>query len=241
MRLINITILYLLFLTSCGSQDKSNNSDTVDSDKFCENQKVLIGGSIDLMTLDLDLNQTSDEIYEQIKNSFGAADSSSSYIFKIPYNTKEGSIDAVEHDIEFKVIVKKPKEFPGCYLFPMRTFGIDVNKNNQMLIQSEHEGDCQFITEQLSLYYDDTTQGNNQLIWIYWNDSCDKKELEKVFNALIDGYLIAATKYSEELFAKELCELNAEELTKLKDRVPFDLILDLKNLMTPPPPPLPKK
>lgn len=238
MKIFSIAILALLFLTSCETQNNSNTNEKVASEKFCKNEKELISGGGNISTINLNLNQVSDEIYNQVENYFGPEDSSSSFIFKVPYNTKTESIDSMDSDILFKAIINKPGA-TGCFLFPQRRFGILVNKNNQMLIQAEHIGDYQYITEELSLFYDDTTGGVKKIIWIYWDDHCDKVALEKVFDAIIDGYLVAASKYSIELFSKELCQLDADELNELKTQVPFDLILDLKHLITPPPPPPP--
>lgn len=248
MKLFNIAILALLLVTFCEAQENSNEGENFTRRNYCTSKTELIGGGNNIPKINLNLNQTSEKIYNQIKRSFEYSDSSCFYTFKIPYNTNTESIDSSEGNIEFKVSVYKAHGSTSC-LRNRRSdlFLILVNKWNQMLVQQRHEtDDFQYITNNLPAFYEGASQDFKKYIHIQWDDDCSKKELEKVFHASIDGYLNAAAKYSEELFSKELCELSSYELAKLKEFVPFNLVFYLKGFTPtpqapPPPPPSPKE
>lgn len=205
---------------------------------FCENEIKLIKAIDTLQSIEIDFNLTREGIYSQIDSKIINAKSLPIYDFTIPFNYKIDSVNSNNQLIDLRVIVEKPLS-DGCVLYPQRIFEILVNKNNQLLINTSI-GNIDSLVNKLSLHYDDTSRGFKKFIAIQWDNGCDKKELQKIFKAIIDGQINASSKYAHIMFDKEICDLTPIQLDSVKQRVPFNLNLFLISHTPPPPPPAPK-
>lgn len=222
---MNISYLFLLFPLLTTSCYLESTKEPVSS-QYCANQIALfsIPDSLEVLTIDysLEVDTIIASIEQQLDQdicwkeiSFGLA---------LP-NENPLKVDILLECASATIICGR--RFPKVEIL--------MNQRGQILIAGQG-----IPIDQVKFWLDNNLPVDNSWegISIHWRSPPPKDSVEKVFENIIEGYLMSCEQLSQQLFSEQVCNLSNQQLNYLKEQLPFKVELDL-NLIAPlPPPPL---
>jgi hypothetical protein len=104
---------------------------------------------------------------------------------------------------------------------------IYLDKNDSLLIRRNFATLDSVKTEVIKRYHELPKEKYYKVnIALLWDLETDKSKFSKLIQDCIEGYLYVANEVSLELFKKEICDLEKNELNVLSKKVPFRLRTD---------------
>lgn len=214
----NTSILFFFFLT-LGCQQNFTNSNV--SDKFCENELLLISELDTIPSVSVNLHEYNDNIYELMTLSFENLNISKDIHFNInlkpdtkdsikvafrnyfhPKNTPVTELVTFNHEV--LLLNDKGEVFFGSELICLDSLKSEVYKHYSQIGDSEY-----FLSYDLA---------NSTILW---DKNVNQNDFKKFIRAIINGYLQFMNERCMKTFNEELCSISPIELKSLAKEIPF--------------------
>lgn len=125
----------------------------------------------------------------------------------------------------------------SCLGPPMRSVQVLVNKNAQVLIESNFTNldsvKEEIVRVSLREFGDDIER--KAIYEIDWDEQTPIEARKAVFGGMVDGYLTVANEISLKEFGKELCIIDSSQVEQLKKK--FRMVVRIVDRLPPVPPP----
>ena len=203
------------FLALVGCSNDSQPSAALHSEDYCKNELKLITADSNLPKVDFGLMDESDKIIQKLDSIF--PDDCGPYFYFAWQNP------------ELKDLKLAFYNTTHCLGVPERaTTTVLLNDENKGLldylniIQLDGNEIQRFVEKDLI-----QTLENQKIVSdliVRWSDGVAADSVKMAINQTIKGYLGAANQISKNESGKGICELNEEELIKIKEKFPFKLI-----------------
>ncbi|WP_196889922.1 hypothetical protein [Aureivirga sp. CE67] len=201
-KLILISGIVFLYLLSC-----SNKTEEIKNLTDCKNTQELLIVSDTIPKVKLDFSQTKDSIYKNIERNFGRAICSENVFFQI----------------------KSRKEFITANLFQNckkslahSSFNtINLSNKDEVLVNESFYNSIDSIPNWFPKYYENNLNIHSSKFSLEWEDDIKLETIEKTISYLKNGYLEFIEDYVKRHFPVSLCDLNENELSKIKEQFPF--------------------
>lgn len=223
--IVAITFLFILF-----SYEKPS--------KFCKNELFVISSN-SLPKFNLKLNQPKDSLTKDVERFF--------------YKS-----DICDRDINFGLILEN-KEIVNVHIFKQCNLNLLMSSRNRISIYLNHKGQLlldeditsidsipnkilkQFINDysEYEKKYSPYQNLRRQSFFVNWRLLTPKDSIEKVLLKTQEGFVKIYDEISRKRVNTSLCNLNMNELNKLKKEFNCHLVLDFYPIPLPPLPPPP--
>ena len=205
-------LIYISIFYSCGGEE-------------CLNKDIITRPSDDDVTIQLDYNQSQEELIKNIEA-----------LFHEDICWKEKTVGLELNDRNLKIIFLKTCPDGIIRDRAVSEVKILMNGKGSTLLNSEFI-EIDSIGEWIANNFPNEYDYEIEEILFLWHKNSPKNEIEVVFNQIRKGYLKSYDKISNKKFNKSLCNLNPNEIRELEETLDFRIKLGFGEIVIPPPPP----
>lgn len=206
-------LLFFLLLSACA---KNNN---------CKNKTALIAPEPEVPTLQLNYNQSPEELIKTIEKLFPA---------DICWQEKNVGL-VLDHQVIKTTFLKMCLD--GTILHQARSkVYLLLNQAGEVLLNQERIPIDAIEDWIANNFTKDLTVGKDEIVFT-WTQATPKAQIEKVFQQLTNGYLRVYDQLAQQEFGKAVCTLEKKELNDLSAMLGFRIKLGFGGTHLPPPPP----
>jgi hypothetical protein len=217
MKNIGITILFLLALNSCSTDNCSKSVAKMDVRNFLA---LLDHFGLETKT-DLDLFHLKDSIEDKLKRNFDFP-----FCNQLRYSVKYEVLEGVN----IPNVVQS--QFFECCSSSMMRRGVScfvlLNCQGKVLFEGE-PCEMELIGDKIVSFFKNQNTPSDlkkAMVSLHWDKDVDEMYFRQFMNHIIGGYLECAELQSKKYFNKSIGELNGSELKTLQEMFPFNLCVD---------------
>lgn len=215
--------LILIISTSCSSNQNNKNGDSIT--EFCDNELTMLITENSIPKTDLKLFKIRQDTESKIKSVFEEP-----YCHNLKLNLSFRKDSSTTIPITFNILYAMECDLPP---FTPRLFcHVLINKKGQVLVESEL---CNIdsISEKVFEFYDSETvkeyspnDFKKVFVSMLWDEELEQKYFTKAINGILKGYFDFVNTVSQRKYKKSICDLDNNELVKIKELIPFNLRTD---------------
>ncbi len=166
--------------------------------------------------IDLDLNQVGDSILADIAKAIGSHVCDGDTSFGLPLSN--GRVILINAKCHAPLIIDcNPRRYDMEIL---------VNSRGRILLDITPVGSPDSIVSRMEWIFPDPENDSRDGVTIKWDHGVAKADLEAVFNAIIDGYVLSCQKWSNKTFGRAIEQLDSHQFDSLRLIRPFEVWLD---------------
>lgn len=207
-------LIFSFLIYSCGK--KSN----------CPNETIITKPSDNDVTLKLNYNQDQKQLIAEVEKLYNE---------DICWEERTIGLE-LETGIIKTIFLKTCSDGSMRYIPPNSEIRILMNQKGETMLNYEIIK-LDSIGNWIGKNFPNESDSEKEEIFFLWDKESPKEKIEEAFEQIRKGYLKSYDRISKDLFKRKFCELDGNELKKIKESLDFRVKLGFGEINIPPPPP----